>query len=144
MLRLSFVLIFVATLIACGGGEDEATPSASPEPTEDTHIVSGSIVLTGSGASSYSDSCSGKGGYDDIEEGASVTAFDGEGRIVGTTRLKAGKVLGEGLFPDCIFGFRIEVKTADFYTFQISHRDGPAFSYAELVEEDWTVQLTLG
>ena len=45
----------------------------------------------------------------------------------------------------CQFDFDLgEVPDAEFYSPQISHRDGPTYSYDDLEAAGWTMELTLG
>lgn len=66
--------------------------------------------------------CSGKGGYDDIAEGAQVVVYAADGKIIGTTRMGTGTILT----GDYICHFEWEVPNiipgAGPYQYEISHR----------------------
>jgi hypothetical protein len=68
--------------------------------------------------------CSGSGGYDDIVEGAAVTVYDGDGKVVGTGALDAGTYATSDSTAPCVFHFAVTGVPggAKFYQVEISHR----------------------
>ncbi len=96
------------------------------------------------------DLCYGKGGYDDIKEGAQVTIRDETDTVIAAGRLSEGQIktteLGLDLVSaDCIFLFEVtDVPSANFYTVEVSHRGGLTYSLDEMDALDWEVSLSLG
>lgn len=87
-------------------------------------------------------SCIGTRGYSDIREGTQVRVLDGEGDLLATGKLERGEP-GSGHYS-CIFAFTVDdVPASDFYTVEVSHRDGLSYSHAELEDKNWTVELSL-
>jgi hypothetical protein len=132
MLRTILLGMSALALIGC---------SAVASPT-----ITGRLTMTG-GAGSKLDktatTCAASGGYDDIHDGAQVVVKDGAGVIIGTGLLaldpeadKRGNV--------CVWTFKVPVKTSDFYSLNIGHRDPLTYSHDEMESEAWNVGLTLG
>lgn len=109
--------------------------------------------------------CSGKEGYDDIEEGKDIVIKNSKGEIVANSNLDAGKYvnaldsvsetakeewkaehneeLPQILF--CEFKFQVDdVSETDFYFVEIGRRKGPTFSLKEMRSNEWKIQLGLG
>ncbi len=87
--------------------------------------------------------CSGNGGYGDLRGGAQVVLADDRGDTLTTGRLSAGEFDGLG----CVFSFALEdVTRADFYSLTVGggHRGQLQYSYDELADGDWSVQLSVG
>jgi hypothetical protein len=87
--------------------------------------------------------CSGERGYDDVDAGAQVVLTDDEGTTVSTGRLSEGEFDGLG----CVFSFALEdVPRSEFYGLSIASdsRGHLQYSYDELADSDWSVQLSLG
>lgn len=162
MKRLLAIALVVA---ACGGSASSLTPSATPSipavtaaptatpaPTAEKHALAGVLLVDGF-EDIKSGSCRVSDGYDDVDVGANIVIKDGNGKVLGTTDLRMSAkhdqadfltyTEGVGGFP-CRFAFAMPVPRADFYTITIGRRDGPTTSYADLVADDWTWDLTLG
>jgi hypothetical protein len=109
------------------------------------HTFSGTVTLVDSADAGFDpgDSCTGENGYDDVRGGAQVIVTDGRGDTLSTGRLSAGEFDGFG----CVFSFALQdVTRADFYTLTVAggRRGELQYSYDELAENDWSVQLSLG
>jgi hypothetical protein len=109
------------------------------------HTLSGSVLLVDSVY--YGDrpgrSCTGEGGYGDIRAGAQVVLSDEKGATLSTARLSGGEFDGLG----CVFSFALEdVTRADFYSLTIAGggRGQLQYSYKELADDDWSLQLSIG
>lgn len=90
--------------------------------------------------------CYGRGGYDDIRGGARVTVKNEKGTLIGTGSLESGTWtnLGGGT-TGCVFPFTVaDVKDADFYQVEVSHRGGLTYSKADLEAKGWVVEASLG
>lgn len=136
----------ILALTACGGGED-ATPAPSPTPFSET--ISGAISIPANGAATGfrddGEPCVGDRGYDDMREGGAVTVRDGDGAIIATGRLDAGRFREIGGVIRCYHGFAIEdVPLANFYSIEVTHRGEISYSFTEMEDAGWTVALTLG
>lgn len=109
------------------------------------HTLSGTVLLMDStyyGARPGS-SCSGESGYGDLDGGAQVVLADDRGTTLSTGRLSDGEFDGRG----CVFNFALEdVTRADFYGLTIAggQRGQLQYSYEELADADWSVQLFVG
>ncbi len=109
------------------------------------HVLSGTVLLVDSAASGESpgDQCTGSGGYGDINAGASVVLTDGSGSTMATSELSPGKFDGHG----CVFSFVLhEVRHSNFYGLVVagSNRGQLQYSYSQLSQGDWSIQLSLG
>jgi hypothetical protein len=109
------------------------------------HTLSGTVLLVDTtyyGARPGS-SCSGESGYGDLDGGAQVVLADDRGTTLSTGRLSDGEFDGLG----CVFNFALEdVTRADFYSLTIAggQRGQLQYSYEELADADWSVQLSVG
>ncbi len=142
LMRLSTRVAVLETQVA----ELRAQPSSRAEPTpeNETHTLTGSVRLTHEDALTWStgDLCVGTGGYDDLRSGADVVVMDGQGGVLAVGRLKAGKAETETV---CKFDFEVKgVPRADFYRFEISHREAPSYSYDDMVRMGWRLELSIG
>jgi hypothetical protein len=116
--------------------------------TEKHHTVKGEMTLNDYGSFRYDkigDSCSGDGGYSDIDEGATVSVKNQSGTLIGSGRLGPGTVQGGSTLKWCVFPFEVGgVKDAEFFQVEVSHRGGLSYSKAEMQANDWTVHASLG
>jgi hypothetical protein len=109
------------------------------------HTLSGTVLLVDSmyfGARPGS-RCTGENGYGDLGAGAQVVLTDDRGTTLSTGRLSDGEFDGLG----CVFSFALEdVTRADFYRLEIAggSRGQLQYSYDELADGDWSLQLSLG
>lgn len=109
------------------------------------HTLSGTVLLTDStylglepGAS-----CTGRGGYGDLGGGTQVVLTDDRSETLSTGRLTPGRFDGLG----CVFSFALEdVTRSDFYGLTVGSgsRGQLQYSYEELADGDWSVQLSIG
>lgn len=148
-MRRALTLALLAA--ACGGTAatttaiEAPTTTASTTTTLPTETITGSIELQ-EGMLSPRDNCSGQGGYDDLTEGAQVVVKDGDGNVIGTGRLDAGRSVEAiaGTMWFCTFDFSVEVPAdRPFYVIEVSHRGELTYSLADMQENDWTLSLTL-
>jgi hypothetical protein len=109
------------------------------------HTLSGTVLLVDStyfGARPGS-RCTGENGYGDLGAGAQVVLTDDRGKTLSTGRLSDGEFDGLG----CVFSFALEdVTRADFYRLEVAggSRGQLQYSYSELADGDWSLQLSLG
>ncbi|OZF40834.1 hypothetical protein CH296_00290 [Rhodococcus sp. 14-2496-1d] len=69
--------------------------------------------------STVSGGCEGKGGYDDLAEGASVTVSDASGTTVATGNINDSTYIDGA----CLLSFAFDVPAgSDFYKVEVSHR----------------------
>jgi hypothetical protein len=114
-----------------------------------TFDVSGTFQLTQTSSyRSYSygsfttgSSCSGSGGYSDIDTGSSVTVYDGSGAVVATGILGSGRATSSST---CEFAVTVPDVPAgsDFYQVEVSHRGKVTFEGRRLQTDGFS--LTLG
>jgi hypothetical protein len=108
------------------------------------HVLSGTVLLVDSSSElAPGDQCGGTGGFGDINGGAPVVLTDGEGATLSTTVLSDGEFDGEG----CVFSFVLpDVRHTDFYALAVagSNRGQLQYSYAQMAQNSWSVQLSLG
>jgi hypothetical protein len=166
-------VISVVLLSACGGsGSSGKTAkkgrvvngSVTLQSTGDWSYNEADLVSVGTEERlAKGSSCYGNEGFSDITSGAEVTVFNESGTVIGTGSLDAGQVdgdatvgkntnpanprFGERLSPEgasCEFSFTVNsLPTAKFYRFKVSHRDGPNFSFDDLVSQNWMPRLSL-
>jgi hypothetical protein len=123
-------------------------PPAAPFRAS-TFDVSGTFQLTQTssylsfsyGSFTTGSSCSGSGGYSDIDTGSSVTVYDGSGAVVATGMLGSGRASSSST---CEFAVTVPNVPAgsDFYQVEVSHR-GKVTVEGRRLETDG-VSLTLG
>lgn len=81
-------------------------------------------------------SCWGKGGYDDIREGAQVVVTDASGATVGIGRLATGQPSVSGdRATKCVFRWEVTgvPDGSSFYAVEVSHRGKLQYSRTEVV-----------
>jgi hypothetical protein len=159
--RKAVVLGSVAVLVALIG---LAIVQAGSKERE---TISGTFTLFDIGGINGSPtSCSGEGGYSDVDAGMPVTIRDGDGTIVGSTstRNATQSELVASLVDDgddtsedeaedliesldgsfCTLVFEAEVDDAEFYEVEVGTRGSLSFRKSELEDENWNVGFTLG
>lgn len=84
----------------------------------------GTVSLDRDGVFSMNPECGGKGGYDDINPGATVTVYDAESKVLATGKLDKGKFAGDKSGAPCVFTFAVQNVPGghDFYQVQVSNR----------------------
>ncbi len=137
-MRLIGLIVGAIVIAACSsGGEPSPTPA---QTLQGTMTLSDGFTKSSFGLAATR-FCEGEGGYDDMREGAQVTVRDGSDELIASGRLAEGEVVTGG----CEFSFAVQdVPTAAFYTIEVSHRGGLAYSAAEMEAADWDVAFTLG
>jgi hypothetical protein len=108
--------------------------------TSATITLTGSMTLFDTDLQSYGGGCSGRGGYSDIAEGASVTIYDDAGKIVGAGHLGHSSMSSSG---GCTFDFSVDVPDGKpFYQVEVTHRGKVTYPAADV--KAGTVELSLG
>jgi hypothetical protein len=89
------------------------------------------------------DYCTGNGGFDDLTGGMGVVIENGSGDTIAVGEAQPGTYSQND--NTCEFAFTVEdVPESDFYAIRISHRSGPTYSYEQLQEMNWHIQLSIG
>jgi hypothetical protein len=139
-MRRLLLLAVVGGLAACSGGGGEAVPTT----TQERHVITGTFTLQGTEGDDFvdiGDSCSGTGGYDDVEPGLQVTVSDQAGTVIGNGALGDGETISEG----CQFRFELNsVPLATFYRVEVGRRGQLSYSLDQMKQASWSVELTLG
>jgi len=121
----AMLLVGVAFLSGCG------SPS---------HTIAGEFTLFAETVGPSSN-CSGTGGYSDISQGLSVTVRNEAGTILATSRLGNGSRTSNR----CSFTFSVsDIPKSAFYSVEVGRRGELTWSHAEMVEQKWKVQTSLG
>ncbi|WP_374157906.1 DUF732 domain-containing protein [Mycobacterium sp. G7A2] len=102
----------------------------------ETATITGSFTLNDEDANAYSSaievdgsSCTGSGGYSDVDSGTPVTVKNGKGETLTTTYLEEGK----GGRYMCTFGFTFEITEGqDRYVVSVGRRGELSYSFEEL------------
>lgn len=132
------IVALALILTACGG--ETATPSPSEQASQS---LTGTFTLHDEQGWTAGGTCRGDGGYSDILVGMGMTLRDGDGTILGTTRLSIGTASDDG--KECAFEFAFEdVPPADFYAIDAGRRGEQTYSAVDLEQQDWTVSLEIG
>ena len=136
------IVALALILAACSGSgsspSEEASPSEQVRPT-----LTGTFTLHDERGWTAGGTCRGGGGYSDILVGMGMTLRDGEGTVLGTSRLSTGTASDDG--KACVFEFGFEaVPPADFYAIDAGRRGEQTYSAAELEQQDWTISLGIG
>jgi hypothetical protein len=121
-----------------GSGDGRAASARS-----DAHTIRGSVVLHDpDGNWRRGRRCQGSGGYSDIRAGADVVIRDGDGNIIASGRLGEAAATSS---TSCRLSFVVEdVPRADFYTVEVGGRGGPSYSYEDLDDAGWEIDLEIG
>ena len=124
------VLLAVAAFIVFGTGGEK-------------HTVTGDMSLSAvSSGLTTGSSCQGTNGYSDVVPGAQVTIENDSGTTLATS------VYGDGVFDgtSCVFDFTFNdvPKSAFYRVLSGSNRGVLQFSYQQMVDNNWSVHLTLG
>lgn len=117
------------------------------------HPIVGSLVIvkgmpddqryetSGSGTSA---TCTGSGGYSDIQPGLPVTIKDEVGKIIGTTSLGSGSP-GTDYFSGCTMSFSFDaVPDANIYSVEAGRRGAVSYTKAQLEGNGWKVAMFIG
>jgi hypothetical protein len=126
------VLVLVAIAAMAGGAAE-------------THTVTGEISLHGSGSTYLSDgeTCSGTGGYSDLDQGTQVTLHNGKGESLANSALESG--IYDSSTRACVFSYSLSAVPKDtFYRLEVSHRGVLEYSYAEMQDNGWEIHSTIG
>ena len=141
----------LAALVVIGCAASRPQAPAATTTTVESYTIDGELTLHGGYYGMYfsdeDESCSGKGGYADIDAGAQVLVSDGGGNALATGELDAGEAgdTSGGFNVECNFSFTVpNVPKADFYKVEVSHRGGLTYTYSDLSSKGWSVNLKLG
>lgn len=129
-------------------------------PKNNTHSLTGTLVINELIYGVEGQFCSGENGYDDIQGGRQILVKNNKGEILATGELGQGEGVktnlsekleqtateaGLGTPLRCQFPITIEnVPQADFYTFEIGRRGGMTYTAKELQQKGWKIELSLG
>lgn len=134
-------LVAAVALTACGGSEPEPTPTPEPTATvQATYRVSGTFELI----SEWPDlregaTCSGRGGFSDLQAGFQVRLLGDGGEILDVARFGEG-VLTNG---NCLWEFDLSVKEGhNFYTVE-TRRGEFTYTFSEITTRG-ALAYTLG
>lgn len=122
-------------LLGCG-----AEPGATPA----IRSISANITVTDMGAfpGAKGAVCAGSGAYADLVDGSLVTITNSAEKLLGTTRLSAGKVENANT---CRFSFAAKgLPEAAFYLVGIGNRGPLPFSRGEQSQDGWTLNIWIG
>jgi hypothetical protein len=85
--------------------------------------------------------CAGRGGYSDIRPGLQVLVKNGSGETLGISDLGVGD---KTEFPTCKFPFKVtDLPRSDFYSIEVGRRGSLEYSFNDLKERDWIVNLEI-
>lgn len=126
MKRVVAAALLVVVCAGCGSSSAK-TSGASSKTT-----IRGGLELQqsvdDSGDENYlkgSGQCFGTGGYEDVEQGASVTVENASGTVIGTGSLGVGKPV----FGACLLRFTVaNLPRSDFYKIGVNNRGFVTFS----------------
>ena len=110
------------------------------------YTISGSLELIDSRIARTANDCYGTGGYGDISGNMPIVIKDGEGKVLALGKTSNGKS-PEGRYSMIICEFTFEINNvpkADFYSISLGRRKEIFYSYQELIERNWKIDLSLG
>lgn len=151
------LLVVVAVLALSAGGADKQPMRGTFTLFDEDFDIDGDF-----------DDCEGTGGYSDFSAGRDVTVRDGDGKIVGAGTLR--NVADRDELVDflvasdeaddaddsvidfvvdnpaavCILVAEFDVDQAEFYEIKVGQRGELSYRAAELADNDWMFNLTLG
>jgi hypothetical protein len=106
------------------------------------HNIKGSLTLRDNFYGEEGNFCSGGGGYRDIKSGRQVLVKDQKGETLATGELGIGKIISHN---HCQFAIEVNgVRKAEFYTIQIGRRGDLTYSYQEMKDKNWELNVSLG
>jgi hypothetical protein len=124
----------VLLIAACGGGGN-----SNP-------VISGTEILTNTGASTGNVPCNGDYGaatFEDLGTGTAVGVTDQNGSLIGSGQLRAG-TSSTANGGECVWRFKVKVPaTASSYTIQVGQRAPMTFSQTDLAANKWSATLTV-
>src|SRR3569832_507388 len=125
-----------------------------------THSITGTLVINELIYGVEGQFCSGENGYDDIEGGRQILVKNNKGEILATGELGQGEGVKTGIGEKleqtaieaglgtplkCQFPITIEnVPQVDFYTIEIGRRGGMTYTAKDLQQKGWKIELRLG
>jgi hypothetical protein len=130
------LVIFVAVVAAAAFVSLSGSGALLPK-----HDMEGTFTLTDT-SSFFGNVCSGSGGYADIRAGTNVVLRDGDGKVLATGSLGAGK---GNAGSQCEFPYTLKsVPEVPFYTIEVGNRGDLSYSLEEMIGMGWSIDLTLG
>lgn len=148
----SWKLKSAAMLVAASCGSGSGSP-AVPTATTVGQVITGTVIVQRDlgAVIREGDQCAGIGGFNDIVEGAQVTAKDQAGTILAVGRLgrgvgiKSGRTTLAFYVIWCQLEFTVgPVSKQPFYQVEVGRRSPVTYSHEELASKNWHVDLTLG
>jgi hypothetical protein len=125
--------------------------------TKENPAIEGSITLITSlsdasmsfeGSSpSVGDTCSGLGGYGDMDAGLQVQVRDEDGTLLANGHATKGELteVYEDIILACTLRFTVEdVPHASFYSIEAGSRGELTYSRKQIEQQDWKVDFSLG
>lgn len=143
---------FASFLIRRDGNENPLTATPKPTPDQSVRRLSGSVRLTGAvdvltPVPHASDGeCAGSGPYSALSPNASAVIRDQDDRILGYGSLGDGHYeISETGVPTCTFQFFVsQVPVRETYSVEVADIGIFVFTFAELEQIGWVIQLTFG
>ena len=121
-------------LAACGGGGTS------------NQVITGTEILTNTGAATGNVPCSGDYGaatFEDLGTGTAVGVTDQNGSLIGSGKLQPG-TSSTANGGECVWKFKVSVPaTATSYTVQVGLRTPMTFSQTDLAANKWATTLTV-
>ncbi|MEO9126902.1 MAG: hypothetical protein ABI262_19790 [Microcoleus sp.] len=106
------------------------------------HNIKGSLTLKDDFFGEVGQFCDGRGGYGDIKSGRQVLVKDHKGETIATGELGIGKIISDN---HCQFALEVNgIRKAEFYTIQIGRRGDLTYSYQEMEDKNWELNVSLG
>ena len=106
------------------------------------HNIKGSLTLKDDFFGGVGQFCNGGGGYGDIKSGRQVLVKDHKGETLATGELGIGKIISNN---HCQFAIEVNgVRKAEFYTILIGRRGDLTYSYQEMEDKNWELNVSLG
>ncbi len=102
------------------------------------HTITGGITVPGV---EFGGTCTVGDGYKDISPGRSVTITDENGEVVGKGQLGEGVALE---IYGCRFPFSVDVPNRKSYSIEVGDRGELTYSFEDMSENSWKVELSLG
>ena len=82
--------------------------------------------------------------YKDIYAATGIEVRDGNSNLLATGVLGSATVVDDGALGSCVFQVTLDLKEADFYQIKIGRRYDKSFSFQEMVNENWKLELIIG
>jgi len=131
-------------------GDTAPTTPVAGTADDGTYTLTGRILLSSDSDSVVSTggkgtTCYGDHGFDDFYPGQKVVVKDGSGNVL-AVELTESELVSAGTSRSlCEFSILVEaIPQERFYVVEISHRDELTYTFDELEEMDWKLDLSIG